>query len=86
MLIVRGMNVYPAAIEAVLREFPDVAEFRIVASATALRLEVEAPAALAGRIADAVKDRLLLRPEVAAVPAGSLPRAEMKSRRVERVP
>jgi phenylacetate-CoA ligase len=86
MLIVRGMNVYPAAIEAVLREFPDVAEFRIVASATALRLEIEAPPALSERIADAVKDRLLLRPEIAILPPGSLPRAEMKSRRVERVP
>ena len=86
MLIIRGTNVYPGAVEAVLREFPEVAEFRILASATQLRLEVEAPDGLAGRLAEAVRDRLLVRPEIAIVPAGSLPRAEMKSSRVVRVP
>jgi phenylacetate-CoA ligase len=86
MIIVRGTNVYPSAVEAVLREFSEVAEFRILASATQLRLEVEAPPALAPQLADAVRERLLVRPDIAIVPAGTLPRAEMKSSRVVRVP
>ncbi len=91
MLIVRGTNVYPSALEAVLRRFPEVAEFRIVVPPSGLRLEVEprdgpVPAGLAERLVEAVRAELLFRPEVVLVAAGSLPRAEMKSQRVVRVP
>ncbi len=95
MLIVRGTNVYPSAIEAVVRRFPEVAEFRILARGAGavreLRLEVElrpgpAPEGLAEGLADAVRNELLFRPEVEVVAPGALPRAEMKSQRVIRVP
>ena len=94
MLIIRGTNVYPSAIEAILRRFPDVAEYRIVVRGSgaidALRLEVEPrPGAtapdLAGTLVEAVRAEILFRPEVVLVPAGSLPRGEMKSQRVLRV-
>jgi phenylacetate-CoA ligase len=90
MLIVRGTNVYPSAVEAVVRRFPEILEFRIVLRGSDWRLEVEprpGPAApdLADRLAEAVKAELLVRPDVALLPFGSLPRGEMKSQRVLRV-
>lgn len=91
MLLIRGNNVFPAAIEGILREFEAVAEFRLVAerpqAMMELLVEVE-PAAghntdsLAGRIAQRIQDRLHWRPRVALVPPGSLPRFELKARRV----
>ncbi|MEK7757249.1 MAG: hypothetical protein AAB385_08555 [Planctomycetota bacterium] len=39
---------------------------------------------LAQRIEDRVRDRLLFRPKVTIVPRGTLPRFEMKARRVVR--
>jgi phenylacetate-CoA ligase len=92
MIHVRGNNVYPAAIEAIVRRFPEVAEFRVCVDHSKpladLRLEVE-PAAgdgpkLAERVARAVRDELLFRVEVSAVAPGTLPRFEMKARRVVR--
>jgi phenylacetate-CoA ligase len=91
MLLVRGNNLYPAAIEAVVRQFPEVAEFRIVVDRSGpladLMVEVEPvdgrPAGgLADAVARAIRDDLLFRVPVTAVPPGSLPRYEMKARRV----
>ncbi len=91
MLIVRGNNVFPSAIEAILHEFDEVAEFRVVveerAGMTELRLELEPAASasstgLAERIAMTIRDRLHFRPEVSLVKAGALPRFEMKAKRV----
>lgn len=92
MIHVRGNNVYPAAIEAIVRRFPDVAEYRVLVDHTKpladLRLDVEPTAGdgrnLAERVARAVRDELLFRVEVAAVAPGTLPRFEMKARRVVR--
>ena len=91
MLIVRGTNVYPSALEAIVRRFPEVEEFRIVVQGSELRLEVEPrrsspPPDLVGKITEAIRSELLFRADVAIVAAGSLPRAEMKSQRVLRVP
>jgi len=93
MLIVRGHNVYPSAIEGIIREFPQAAEFRVRAETrqalSELVLQIEpassADAAdLARRVAEAVRDRLNVRPVVELVAPGSLPRFEMKARRVVR--
>jgi phenylacetate-CoA ligase len=93
MIHVRGNNLYPAAIEAIIRRFPQVAEYRIVVDHSGpladLRIEVE-PAAgdgceLAEQVSRAVRDELLFRVEVGAADPGSLPRFEMKARRVVRV-
>lgn len=91
MIYVRGNNLYPAAIEAVLRRFPSVVEFRIVVSRSGsladLAIEIE-PAAgvdsqeLSAEIGRALRDEFLFRMEVVAVSPGTLPRFEMKSRRV----
>ena len=89
MVNVRGVNVYPAAIESVVREFPDVVEFKaVVTRAGALRhlnVDVEvAPGAAPGidvQLAYRFREALGLTTPVAIVPAGSLPRFEMKARR-----
>lgn len=93
MLIIRGNNVYPATIEAILRQFPGVAEFRMEVEERGamadLRIDVEpAPdadgAGLKAEIADAIRDRLNFRPNVSLVAPGDLPRFEMKARRLVR--
>jgi phenylacetate-CoA ligase len=93
MIHVRGNNLYPAAIEAIVRQFPQVAEYRIVVDHSGpladLRIEVEPVAGdgreLADAVGRAVRDELLFRAEVCAVPPNSLPRFEMKARRVVRI-
>jgi phenylacetate-CoA ligase len=87
MLIVRGVNVYPSALESIVREFPEVAEFRITVTRAGaldeLALEVETAAdGCAARVALALYTRLNLRVVVQAVPPGELPRWELKARRV----
>jgi phenylacetate-CoA ligase len=86
MLVVRGVNIFPGAIDDIVRSFPEVVEHRLIVerrgSLDELRLEVEDRLAAPGRIADEFKLRLGLRVEVAAVPIGSLPRFEGKGRRL----
>lgn len=92
MIAIRGNNVYPSAIEGVLRKFQDIVEYRIEIDATSplteLRIEVEPtkePAGdLAERVAQAIRDELLFRAEVRIAPVGSLPRFEMKARRIHK--
>jgi phenylacetate-CoA ligase len=93
MLFIRGNNVYPSAIEDVLRRFPEVGEFRIEvdesSALTELRLVLEAARSLAlepslPRISTTIRDALNFRPELVVVPEGTLPQSEMKSRRVVR--
>ncbi|HMO63872.1 MAG TPA: phenylacetate--CoA ligase family protein, partial [Verrucomicrobiota bacterium] len=90
MIVVRGVNVYPSAVDAIVRARPGVAEYRVAvthAGALAgLRVEVEpAPGtegtALATALAADFQAALALRVPVAAVPPGALPRSEHKARR-----
>ncbi len=92
MVLIRGNNVYPAALEAIVRRFPEVAEYRAEVSMreglAVLSLTIESDQgigsngpSLSERIASAVKDSLNFRPEVNAVRAGTLPRFEMKATR-----
>ncbi|MCA9249651.1 MAG: AMP-binding protein [Phycisphaerae bacterium] len=94
MLVVRGNNVFPSAIEDVLRRFREVAEYRITllddGPLNDLLVEIEiaegenSPNGLCERVSDALRLRLNFAPKVATVAANSLPRSEMKSRRVAR--
>jgi phenylacetate-CoA ligase len=91
MITVRGNNVHPSALQTILHRFSEVAEYRVEVDRSkalpVLRIEVEplpaTPGApLAARVAQAIRDELLFRAEVRAVPPGSLPRFEMKAQRV----
>ena len=92
MLTVRGVNVFPSAIEGVVREFPEVSEFRIEVSSSRSMLELKVlldpqpgtDSDLAERVAGRLQQRLLLRVPCELVPAGSLPRFELKAQRVVR--
>jgi phenylacetate-CoA ligase len=95
MFIVRGNNVFPTAVEAVLRRFPEVAEFRVNiiedGALSQVRVEVEPTAdvsdsaGLCERIANTLQASLSFRAEVQAAPCGTLPRFEMKAKRFVRV-
>ena len=95
MLVIRGNNVFPSSIEAIIRDFPAIAEFRIVVTRHRemlhIRLELEPQpgtetATLAETIAATIKQRLQFQAEVILVPAGTLPRFEMKARRIVHEP
>lgn len=95
MFIVRGNNVFPTAVEAVLRRFAEVVEFRVnILESTALtrvKVEIEPapefsdPSSLCERIGRTLQETLSFKADVQAVPEGSLPRFEMKARRFVRV-
>jgi phenylacetate-CoA ligase len=89
MLIVRGVNVFPAAIEGVVRRFPAIDEFQIevfrAGELDEVRVLVEVGDAVgASRLQEALRASLGIRLEVAPVPLRSLPRYELKARRVVR--
>jgi len=95
MFIVRGNNVFPTAVEAVLRRFPEIGEFRLNVvedgALTQVRLDIEPaadtqdPSALCQRVVRTLQEALSFRAEVQAVPSGSLPRFEMKAQRFVRI-
>jgi phenylacetate-CoA ligase len=86
MLIVRGVNVYPSSIEDVLRGFPEIEEYRITrlkaGALDEIALEVECPEATVPAVETALRQALSLRVPVRSVAAGSLPRYELKARRI----
>jgi phenylacetate-CoA ligase len=92
MITIRGNNVYPSAIQAILHRFAEVTEFRLIveqeASLQVLRIDVELTAEsgddVIARIDRMIRDELLFRAVVRHVEAGTLPRFEMKSQRLVR--
>jgi len=93
MICVRGNNVFPSALEAVIRCFPEVAEYRVEVDASStlpeLRVEIEPTApelanGIAERVERAIRNELLFRAEVRVALPGSLPRYEFKAKRVTR--
>jgi phenylacetate-CoA ligase len=87
MLIVRGVNVFPSAIEGIVRRFAAVDEFQVEVfrdgALDEVRVLVEvADAATVVAVREAFRADLGLRLEVVAVPPRSLPRYELKARRV----
>jgi phenylacetate-CoA ligase len=90
MVVVRGVNLYPSAVEQLIRSSGGVAEFRVELyedrSLTEMTIQIEpAPsedgASLTHRVAAALQYAFGLRIPVTAVPPGTLPRFEAKSKR-----
>ena len=85
MMIVRGMNVYPSAVEQILHSFPEVVEYRLTArkhgAMDELVVEVEDHLQQPDRIAQELQLKLGLKVDVRCVKAMSLPRFEGKGRR-----
>jgi phenylacetate-CoA ligase len=91
MVNVRGVNVYPSAVESVVRRFAEVAEYRATVStrgalrelgiAIELASGADGAAAVASRVGAALRESLGLNVPVRIVEHGTLPRFELKSRR-----
>jgi phenylacetate-CoA ligase len=91
MVVVRGVNIYPSAVEQIVREFPEIAEHQVRVSKkgamTELHIivepgrEVKNVAQLVSAVEKALETAFSLRIAVTAAPPGSLPRAELKSKR-----
>lgn len=92
MVVIRGVNIYPTAVEKVLRRFSEVAEYQVIQSTRDSMAELEVvvepqsggtiPASeLSSRIARALHSAFALRIPVRSVEPGTLPKAEFKSRR-----
>jgi phenylacetate-CoA ligase len=85
MLIVRGVNVFPSAVDQIVRSFPEVVEYRTTVHTSAamdqLLVEIEDRLGQVDRVANELRLRLGLNVEVQCVPLGSLPRFEGKGRR-----
>ncbi len=85
MLVIRGVNVFPSSVEQILRSFPEIVEYRMVAHRVgemdALAVEIEDRLDKPDRVAKELRLRLGLKVEVQCVPLGSLPRFEGKGKR-----
>jgi phenylacetate-CoA ligase len=92
MLVVRGENIYPSAIEDVLHTFDELGvEFEIVVTRPQALDELTVVAELAApcdeddlraRVVARMKRQIGIRPAIEFAPAGSLRRTDLKSRRV----
>ncbi|MBA3727982.1 MAG: AMP-binding protein [Actinobacteria bacterium] len=96
MKLVRGTNVYPRAVEAIVREFPEIDEFQIhLYTAEGIRDEIEVLVEIPGSDEEADADRIVndlsrslaqahegLRFGVRRAESGSLPRFELKAKRL----
>jgi phenylacetate-CoA ligase len=86
MLTVRGVNIFPTAIEQIVRSFPEVLEYQAIVtkvdSSDQIILNVEDRLATPVRIAEELHLRLGLKVEVRCVALGSLPRFEGKGSRL----
>ena len=91
MILVRGVNLYPAAVENLMLSLPEVAVYEVEVDARGplveLHLRVESAAAagdadgLAARVQSQFRAAFNLRVPVTVCPPGVLPRGEMKARR-----
>ncbi len=95
MVVIRGVNIYPSAVEELLRADGGVSEFRAeirtVRGLAEVRLLIEPaadesdPERLAARISETVHRTFSIRFAVECVESGSLPRFEAKAKRWVRV-
>lgn len=91
MRLVRGVNVYPSAVDAIVRRFAAVAEYEVIVESngamTELAMTIEPTptcddvASLCKVVAEALRDALSLRVPVTATEPGELPRYELKAKR-----
>ena len=90
MVVVRGINVFPSAIENLIRRSDEVEEFRITVSTVKqmghLSIELDLkkyadPENAKNDVYQQIRNELSLSSEIKVVPHGSLPRFEMKARR-----
>ena len=88
MFTVRGVNLYPSQVEDIVRRHPEVGEFVIEhrrerrMDEVAVLVETSAASFSAERLEADLRQALGVRLDCRVVPAGTLPRSELKSRRI----
>lgn len=87
MVVIRGINIYPSSIEAIVREFKEIKEYRIVyytvdnMDQIKVEIETEDPS-IEDQLFVRLRERIGLRIDTEIVESGKLPRFEMKGKRV----
>jgi phenylacetate-CoA ligase len=89
LLVVRGINVFPSAIENIVRKFPEVGEFAVdiyrknEMDEIEIRLEIKnsTPEKVAMSVAETMHSKLSLRVNTKPVPFGTLPLFDHKAKR-----
>lgn len=93
MAVIRGVNIYPSALENIVRRFPEIAEFQVEQHKVEAMDEIEiivelepgVEESVLARLQDRLRDIFSLRIPVRQAPHGSLPRYDFKSRRWKKV-
>jgi phenylacetate-CoA ligase len=91
MFTVRGVNLYPSQVEDIVRRHPRIVEFVIERrrvrhmDEVALLVEIEGADTSTARLEADLRQALGVRLECRVLPAGSLPRSELKSKRIVRL-
>ena len=85
MIVVRGVNIYPTALENIIRSVAGSAEFRIVATKLEemdqVAIEIEGSREVSAQVKREISDQIGIRVDVTAVEEDSLPRWEAKAKR-----
>jgi phenylacetate-CoA ligase len=85
MIVIRGINIHPSSIDAIVRSFPDIAEYQVEIdqrpALAEIRLTVEATMETASALAQKLRSNFTLRIPVTAAPQGTLPTFEVKAKR-----
>jgi len=88
MVLVRGVNVYPGAVDAIIRDVGAEGEYQVriwrAGALTELEIVIEAAGDgehVRAQLEKRLQERLTLRVPVKLAPPGTLPRFEMKARR-----
>jgi phenylacetate-CoA ligase len=89
VLVIRGVNVFPSAVENTVRLYPEVGEFAVdvyrrkTLDELEVRIEVnsEDPERIAGAVSKDLRNALGLRVSVKPIPFGTLPRFDLKAKR-----
>ena len=89
MVVIRGVNVFPSAVDAVVREFSEVIEYRVEVDKTRslpelfveIELEEGDKKGVVKKLQERFQQAFALRVEVKIVETGALPRFEMKAKR-----
>jgi phenylacetate-CoA ligase len=91
MVVVRGVNVYPSAVEEIVQACGGIAEYQVRVTSkgalTELSLQIEPGpkcadvAGLVRKLENSFETALALRVAITLAPLGTLPRFEMKAKR-----
>lgn len=85
MVTIRGVNIFPSSVESIIREIPDIEEYRVVIQRQSemdqIAVEVEGTPSVCEELRKKLQTGLGLRIDTTSVPVDSLPRSETKAKR-----